>query len=139
MPAAVILLVWAARSRDGRRRLRRLDRSTLRSLAVLGLVFYAVTQAAQFIAIDLQPAATTSLILSLSLRAAALIAWLAVVNTALAFTLWNMSLRHLSAVESAGINNSMLIQIAMLAWIFLDEPPGTVGLLGILAFPQGSS
>jgi drug/metabolite transporter (DMT)-like permease len=50
-----------------------------------------------------------------------LIAWLAVVNTALAFTLWNHILRTLSAVESSVINNTMLVQIAVLAWIFLDE------------------
>jgi drug/metabolite transporter (DMT)-like permease len=47
--------------------------------------------------------------------------WLAIVNTAFAFTLWNFSLRHLSAMESSIINGTMLIQIALLAWIFLDE------------------
>lgn len=238
--AATVLLGWAARSSRHRRQLAQLDRPALRSLAVLGLVFYAVTQGAQFIAIDLQPAATTSLILSLtpllvavlssrtvgerpaprqvagavivcggawlyfsgdlgsttlgltaagvglaanavsslmgrhvnrvrslpavvvtavsmaigatvllaagvavegvpsvSLRAAVLIAWLAVVNTAVAFTLWNESLRDLSAVESAGINNTMLVQIALLAWIFLNEPPGLVGMLGILVVSAG--
>jgi drug/metabolite transporter (DMT)-like permease len=48
-------------------------------------------------------------------------AWLAVVNTALAFTLWNHTLRRLSAVESSVLNNLMLVQIATLAWIFLGE------------------
>lgn len=47
--------------------------------------------------------------------------WLAVINTAFAFTLWNMTLRHLSAMESSIINGTMLIQIAILAWIFLGE------------------
>jgi len=51
----------------------------------------------------------------------AAIAWLAVVNTALAFTLWNHSLRTLSAMESTVINNTMLFQIAVLAWAFLGE------------------
>lgn len=41
-----------------------------------------------------------------------IIGWPALVNTALAFTLWNLSLRRLSAFESAGINNTMLLQIA---------------------------
>jgi drug/metabolite transporter (DMT)-like permease len=50
-----------------------------------------------------------------------IITWLAVVNTALAFTLWNQTQRTLSAVESSVINNTMLIQIAVLAWLFLDE------------------
>src|SRR5690606_29520081 len=51
----------------------------------------------------------------------AIIGWLAVVNSAFAFTLWNHTLRKLSAVESSIINNTMLIQIAVLAWIFLGE------------------
>ncbi len=49
------------------------------------------------------------------------IAWLAIINTALAFTLWNKSLRILTAVESSIINGTMLIQIALLSYIFLDE------------------
>ena len=51
----------------------------------------------------------------------AIILWLAIVNTALAFTLWNRTLRTLSAVESSVINNTMLVQIAVLAWLFLGE------------------
>jgi drug/metabolite transporter (DMT)-like permease len=51
----------------------------------------------------------------------AVVAWLAVVNTALAFTLWNQSLQTLPAVESSLINNTMLVQIAILAWLFLAE------------------
>lgn len=47
--------------------------------------------------------------------------WLAAVNTALAFTLWNLTLKTLTAMESSIINGTMLIQIAFLAWIFLGE------------------
>lgn len=47
--------------------------------------------------------------------------WLAVINTALAFTIWNYTLRTLSAIKSSIINGTMLIQIAVLAWIFLGE------------------
>jgi len=47
--------------------------------------------------------------------------WLAAVNTAFAFTLWNLTLRTLTAMESSIINGTMLIQIAVLAWYFLDE------------------
>jgi hypothetical protein len=50
-----------------------------------------------------------------------IIAWLAVVNTAWAFVLWNRSLVHLPAATSAVINNLMLVEIAVLAWMFLDE------------------
>ena len=49
------------------------------------------------------------------------ILWLAIINTALAFTIWNFTLRTLSAMESSIINGTMLIQIAILAWIFLGE------------------
>lgn len=58
---------------------------------------------------------------ALSYKAWGIIAWLAIVNTAFAFTLWNRSLQILSAVESSMINNTMLVQIAVLAWIFLGE------------------
>lgn len=50
-----------------------------------------------------------------------IIAWLAVVNTALGFTLWNNTLRTLTAVESSILNSSMMPQIAILAWVFLGE------------------
>jgi drug/metabolite transporter (DMT)-like permease len=68
---------------------------------------------------------------SISTKGWLIIAWLAVVNTAFAFTLWNLSLQRLSAVESASINNTMLVQVALLAWVFLGEAPGAIGLLGI--------
>lgn len=57
----------------------------------------------------------------LSLSHWVIIGWLAVVNTAFAFTLWNHTLRTLSAMESSIINSTMLIQIAILAWLFLGE------------------
>jgi drug/metabolite transporter (DMT)-like permease len=239
--AAGVLLVVAVRRPASRRELAALDRSGWRSLVVLGVVFYAVTQGAQFVAIDNQPAATTSLTLAptpflvailsrrsigesvhrrqiagaalmgfgaalyfagglgatvlgmaaagvglsanvassllgrsvnrarhlapltvtaasmtvgallllaaglavegmprLSGTAVLLVVWLAVVNTALAFTLWNASLRRLAAVESAAVNNTMLVQIALLAWIFLGEPPGLLGWLGIVVVSAGA-
>jgi drug/metabolite transporter (DMT)-like permease len=73
----------------------------------------------------------------LSSRAWLIVTWLAVVNTALAFTLWNRSLQHLSATESAAVNNTMLIQIGLLAWVFLDEVPGALDVLGMLAVSAG--
>jgi drug/metabolite transporter (DMT)-like permease len=50
-----------------------------------------------------------------------IIGWLAIINSAFAFTLWNMTQRTLTATESSIINNTMLIQIAVFAWAFLDE------------------
>lgn len=239
--AAAVLLALAVRRPGPRAELRGLGRRGWRSLGVLGLVFFAITQGAQFVAIDNQPAATTSLMLAptpflvailsqrsigesvhrrqivgaavmvigavlyfagdlgatvvgmaaavvglsanvtssllgrsinragqlspltvtaasmtvgsllllvaglavdgvprLSATAAVLIVWLAVVNTAWAFTLWNASLRRLAAVESSAINNTMLVQIAVLAWVFLDEPPGLPGVLGIVVVSVGA-
>ncbi len=60
-----------------------------------------------------------------------IVLWLAVVNTAVAFTLWNYTLRTLSAMESSLINNTMLIQISVLAWLFLGERL-TLGQVGAL-------
>jgi drug/metabolite transporter (DMT)-like permease len=61
----------------------------------------------------------------------AIVGWLALVNTAFAFTLWNSTLRTLSAMESSLINNTMLVQIALLAWLFLGEEIGGWKILGL--------
>ncbi len=61
-----------------------------------------------------------------------IIAWLAVINTAFAFTVWNHTLRTLSAVESSILNSLMMPQIAILAFLFLGERltiKETVGLI----------
>lgn len=236
--AAIVLWVWVARRH--RADVAALTRADAMRMALLGVGFYAVTQGAQFVAIDSQPAATTSLVLSLTPllvaalgartiaehtsprqvvgavlvgvgafvyfsgdlgataigmiaavvslfanaisslfgrsvnrtgrhppvvvtavsmavgatlllavglavdswvalqpQAVAIIAWLAIVNTALAFTVWNLAQRQLTALESAGINNLMLVQIAALAWVFLDEPPGPLGVGGVVAVSVG--
>ena len=51
----------------------------------------------------------------------AIIIWLGVVNTAVAFFLWNHALQRLEAFEISVLQNTMLVQIAVLAWIFLGE------------------
>ena len=238
--AAALLVGWVLTRRDLRTSVVSMGRPTRLRIAVLGVVFHALTQGAQFVAIDNQPAATTSLMLSLSpimvawlsigfldevpsrkqlvgtavvvigawfyfagdlgttavgmaaatiglganvsaavmgrivnrdaeippvvvtalsmaVGAAVLvlagifvegvptvsplawliIVWLAVVHTALAFTLWNLSLRRLSAVESSGINNTMLVQIALLGWLFLGEPFGFPEFIGIILVSVG--
>lgn len=68
---------------------------------------------------------------ALNLKQWLIIAWLALVNTAFAFTLWNHTLRTLTAVESSIINSTMLPQIAILAWAFLDEPLSSKQWIGI--------
>jgi len=69
---------------------------------------------------------------SLGLIHWAIIGWLAVINTAFAFTLWNHTLRILSAMESSVINGSMLVQTALLAWIFLGEGLSLLKWAGLL-------
>jgi drug/metabolite transporter (DMT)-like permease len=67
-----------------------------------------------------------------------IIGWLALVNTALAFTLWNHTLRTLTAVESSIINSTMLVQIAVLAWLFLGEGLTWQRVLGLVLAGLGS-
>jgi drug/metabolite transporter (DMT)-like permease len=75
---------------------------------------------------------------ALTLAGWAIIGWLALVNTALAFTLWNKSLQTLTAVESSIINGTMLPQIAVLAWLFLDEPLGLKQIIGLCLVAAGT-
>ncbi|HUG34106.1 MAG TPA: EamA family transporter [Anaerolineales bacterium] len=57
----------------------------------------------------------------LNLKSWGILLWLALVNTAFAFTLWNHTLRTLTAMESSIINGTMLIWIPILAIVFLGE------------------
>lgn len=237
--AAVVLSLWAVVS--GRLSRLRLDARSVGWLVGLGVVMYTATQGAQFLALELLPAATVSLVLSftpavvaltgigllgervgpgqwmgmgamilgaslflwpveagaragllvaatgtvanaaaallgravnrrpgsdpftvtlvsmsvgallllgvgtavepppqLSPRGWGIIAWLAVVNTAGAFTLWNHTLRRLTATQSAVINNTMLVQIAVLAWIFLGERLDGRQISGLLVVALGA-
>lgn len=73
-----------------------------------------------------------------TIRSWGVILWLAVVNTALAFTMWNASLKNLSALESSVINGTMLIQIAVLAWVFLGEVLNTRQIVGLAIAATGT-
>lgn len=66
-----------------------------------------------------------------------IIAWLALVNTAFAFTLWNRTLQTLSAVESSLMASAMLPQIVLLTWIFLGESLDLKGILGLVLVTVG--
>ena len=65
-------------------------------------------------------------------RSWAVLLFLGLSNSAFAFVVWNRSLRVLSAMESNIINNTMLIQIAILAWIFLGEKQSWLGIIGLV-------
>lgn len=60
-----------------------------------------------------------------------IVVWLAVVNTALAFWLWNVALRTLTAVEASVVNNTMLLQVAVLGWLALGQSLGPIDLLAL--------
>jgi drug/metabolite transporter (DMT)-like permease len=75
---------------------------------------------------------------TLSMQSWAIIGWLAVVNTAIAFTLWNRTLQTLQATESSVINGTMMIWIPILAVLFLGETLTLKGILGLIAAGVGT-
>ena len=75
---------------------------------------------------------------SLDAQAWAIVGWLAAANTSLAFVLWNRSLRGLSATEASAVNNTMLVQIALLALLVLHEPITMSGWAGIALVVVGT-
>jgi drug/metabolite transporter (DMT)-like permease len=50
-----------------------------------------------------------------------IILWLSTVNTAFAFLLWNHALKFIRAYELSVLQNSMMVEVAVFAWIFLGE------------------
>lgn len=74
----------------------------------------------------------------LTLRSWGIILWLAVVNSAFAYVLWNHTLRALSAMESSIINNTMTFQIALLAWAFLSERMTWREIVGMILAVSGT-
>ncbi|MDH5508215.1 MAG: DMT family transporter [Anaerolineae bacterium] len=127
--AAVNILAASASSVLGRyiNRTARIDALTV---TVVSMGIGAILLLAVGIAVEGFP--------SLDIKAWLLVFWLAVVNTALAFTLWNHTLRTLSAAQSSIINNTMLVQIAILAWLFLGERPDAKAWLGMAIVAVGA-
>jgi drug/metabolite transporter (DMT)-like permease len=73
----------------------------------------------------------------LSAKSWGIILWLAVVNTAFAFTLWNRTLRTLSAMESSLMNTTMLIQIPILVVLSLGEQVTVQEVVGMVLTGAG--
>ena len=67
-----------------------------------------------------------------------IILWLALVNTAFAFTLWNDTMRTLTAIESSIINSTMLIWVTIFALLFLHETITVKQLIGLIATGLGT-
>ena len=74
----------------------------------------------------------------IGLKSWAIIVWLAVANTAFAFTLWNHTLRTLTAMESSIINGTMLIWIPIFAVLFLGESISSKEIMGLIAVGIGT-
>lgn len=66
-----------------------------------------------------------------------IILWLSIANTAVAFFLWNHALKMLSAIEQSILQNSMLIQITLLAFFFLQESISEYNILGMIIVFSG--
>ena len=60
-----------------------------------------------------------------------IIVWIGVVNTALAFFLWNHALKMLEVFEISILQNTMLVQIALLSWLFLEEQLTVVKMISM--------
>jgi len=75
---------------------------------------------------------------TLNLQSWAIISWLALVNTAFAFTLWNHTLRTLTAMESSIINGTMLIWVAIFAVTFLGEMITGKEIIGLVVTGLGT-
>jgi len=74
----------------------------------------------------------------IGVRGWAIIVWLAAVNTAFAFTLWNHTLRTLTAMESSIINSTMLIWIPVFAVLFLGESVTGKEIMGLVTAGAGT-
>nr|HPJ24233.1 DMT family transporter [Bacillota bacterium] len=79
----------------------------------------------------------TETITTISINYVLLTVLLAVLNTAFAFSLWNKTMQVLTSVESSIINNTMLVQIAILSWLFLDEKFTLKAVTGIIVVSIG--
>jgi drug/metabolite transporter (DMT)-like permease len=65
------------------------------------------------------------------------ILWLAIINTALAFTLWNGAMRELRAIDTTLINSTMMPQIVLLSIVFLGEFPDMMEWVGLILLAIG--
>lgn len=66
-----------------------------------------------------------------------IVLWLAVVNTALGYLLYNHSLRELTALEMNMFLNLSPLFTAILSWVFLGETLGTIQILGMVVVIVG--
>lgn len=58
---------------------------------------------------------------TISVQVWGMLIFLSLLNTTIAFTVWNISLKRLTAFEANLISSTMLVQIALFSWFFLGE------------------
>jgi len=73
----------------------------------------------------------------LSTKSILIVLWLAIVNTALAYVLYNHSLQTLTALETNVMLNLTPLGTALLAWWLLDERLGFVQIIGMVVMIIG--
>lgn len=73
----------------------------------------------------------------LTITGMAILLWLIVVNTAFAYLLWNHALEYLKAFEQAMVANTMPLQIALWAWLFLGEEMTFRMVIGLVVVVSG--
>jgi drug/metabolite transporter (DMT)-like permease len=73
----------------------------------------------------------TGNIVNVSFNSWIIILWLSIVNTVVAFFLWNLALKTLKAVEQSILQNTMLLQITILSLFFLQETINAQKILGM--------
>jgi drug/metabolite transporter (DMT)-like permease len=74
----------------------------------------------------------------LSSQSVWIIVILAVINTAVCFTIWNYTQQTLLATETTILNNTMLVYVSILAWVFLGEKQSPLGIIGLLLALAGA-
>ena len=74
----------------------------------------------------------------LTLQGWGIILWLALANTAFAFTLWNHTLRTLPATESSVIGGTTMIWIPILAVLFIGENITGKEIIGLVVTGTGT-
>jgi drug/metabolite transporter (DMT)-like permease len=61
-----------------------------------------------------------------------IILFLALVNTAFAFTMWNYIMQTLTAMECSILVGFMLVFIAIFSWVFLGESLSLKSIIGMV-------
>ncbi len=74
----------------------------------------------------------------MTLQGWGIILWLALANTAFAFTLWNHTLRTLTATQSSVIGGTMMIWVPILAFLFIGENITSKEIVGLIITSIGT-